>query len=624
VIAVTTPTGAAEQIRSYDVGIEILQDGAIEVIETIRVTVEGDQIKRGIIRDFPVQYTESDGRISQASFEVLRVRRNGNSEPYRQSTSGIYASLRIGSAEAFLPVPSEQVYEITYRTKGQLRSHTGYDELYWNVTGDQWDFPILSASVEIRLPHGTPIIQHAAYTGPHGATGSDFEALDAADGIFRARTTNPLGHREGFTVAVGWPPGAVEVPPVRYGVSDAVPKVRPFAAVAATLIGSIALLIAWVRVGRDPDSGAIYPQFEPPGGLSPAAMRYVKRLGFDPRCLTAAILSMAVKGALRIAERPRYGLFGGHKYTLEPLGTNGRKLSVGEFNAYRQLFPTDKPLTLTADKTNGKRVDKARAELKSKLWDEHYGASFRRNTLYTLAGVAVGVAAFMSLAAVGRWHAFPIFEWAVSALVAGFLTHAAGFLWFELDDLRHGGRVVWRRLAKLIPFAIFAGAFGFQFWGTFSTRTVFAQIDLPIVAAGAAFGIVAGLFHFLMAAPSKAGRKLMDQIAGFEIYMRTAEEERLEILNPPERTPELFEHLLPYAVALGVSHQWSAKFADVLAAAAAPGWYAGSNGLDIDALDRDFSHAVSSTTSPPARGSGGSSGGGSSGGGGGGGGGGGW
>jgi uncharacterized membrane protein len=136
--------------------------------------------------------------------------------------------------------------------------------------------------------------------------------------------------------------------------------------------------------------------------------------------------------------------------------------------------------------------------------------------------------------------------------------------------------------------------------------------------------VLSGLFHFLMAAPSKAGRVLMDRIEGFEMYMRTAEEDRLEILNPPEHTPELFERLVPYAVALGVSHQWSAKFADVLANAAAPSWYSGSTRFDLDSFDLNFGHAVSSTTTPPSRSSGGSGGGGFSGGGGGGGGGRGW
>ena len=53
----------------------------------------------------------------------------------------------------------------------------------------------------------------------------------------------------------------------------------------------------------------------------------------------------------------------------------------------------------------------------------------------------------------------------------------------------------------------------------------------------------------------------MDQIAGFERYLSVTEENRLEVLHPPEKTPELFERFLPYAIALGVENKWADKFA---------------------------------------------------------------
>jgi uncharacterized membrane protein len=117
----------------------------------------------------------------------------------------------------------------------------------------------------------------------------------------------------------------------------------------------------------------------------------------------------------------------------------------------------------------------------------------------------------------------------------------------------------------------------------------------------------------------------------------------MNMLNPPERTPELFEKFLPYALALDVEQQWAEQFAGVIdAAGTAPGsgrtgsgfrpvWYSGGaldRGLSGfgSSLGGAFSGAIASaSTAPGSRGgSSGSSGGGSSGGGGGGGGGGGW
>ena len=82
-------------------------------------------------------------------------------------------------------------------------------------------------------------------------------------------------------------------------------------------------------------------------------------------------------------------------------------------------------------------------------------------------------------------------------------------------------------------------------------------------------GALAGVGFRLLKAPSRTGRRIMDQIEGFREYLSVAEEDRLNSLNPPEKTPELFERFLPYAVALDCENTWAAKFAGVLAAAGA-------------------------------------------------------
>jgi hypothetical protein len=89
------------------------------------------------------------------------------------------------------------------------------------------------------------------------------------------------------------------------------------------------------------------------------------------------------------------------------------------------------------------------------------------------------------------------------------------------------------------------------------------------------------------------------------MYLTTAEEDRLKVLHPPEKTPELFERFLPYALALDCENEWNAKFAAVLAAAAAagataPAWYSGSSwdaGRTTSFTDSLGSSLVSSTAS---------------------------
>jgi len=76
------------------------------------------------------------------------------------------------------------------------------------------------------------------------------------------------------------------------------------------------------------------------------------------------------------------------------------------------------------------------------------------------------------------------------------------------------------------------------------------------------------LFYQLLKAPTRAGRALRDSIEGFRELRRMTEQKRMEFLNPPEKTPELFQRYLPYALAIDVEQHWSERFSDALAAAA--------------------------------------------------------
>jgi uncharacterized protein (TIGR04222 family) len=145
------------------------------------------------------------------------------------------------------------------------------------------------------------------------------------------------------------------------------------------------------------------------------------------------------------------------------------------------------------------------------------------------------------------------------------------------------------------------------------------------------------VFAWLMLAHTPAGRRLLDRIEGFRLYLDVAEKDELNLRNPPDITPALFEAYLPYALALDVEQRWAERFNNSLpaeqAAAYQPAWYhghwnSGQGGIgNIGAATAAVTGAVASSiaaaATPPGSSSGGG-GGGFSGGGGGGGGGGGW
>ena len=163
----------SERILDFNSRMQVQQDGTMTVTEEIRVVCAGRQIKRGIYRDFPTKYKDRYGNTVKVGFEVLEVLRDGISEPYHFKELSNGKRVYIGKKEIFLK-PGTYTYTITYKTDRQLGFFDDFDELYWNVTGNGWDFVIEKVEAMVELPPGADMLQSAAYTGRLGEKGQDF------------------------------------------------------------------------------------------------------------------------------------------------------------------------------------------------------------------------------------------------------------------------------------------------------------------------------------------------------------------------------------------------------------------------------------------------------------------
>jgi hypothetical protein len=203
---------ADERILDWQSDIAVRPDSTLEVTETLKVRAEGEQIRRGLLRDFPTRYVDRHGRRVVTGFEVLSVRRDGRVEPHALEKLSNGVRIRIGDPEVYLS-PQEYEYTISYRTDRQLGFFSYYYELYWNVTGNGWDFPIDAVSAQVFLPGNIDPASIAveAYTGLQGAQGRDWEA-DSGPSLATFRGTRGLGPREGLTIVASWPKGHVAPP----------------------------------------------------------------------------------------------------------------------------------------------------------------------------------------------------------------------------------------------------------------------------------------------------------------------------------------------------------------------------------------------------------------------------
>jgi uncharacterized membrane protein YgcG len=380
-------------------------------------------------------------------------------------------------------------------------------------------------------------------------------------------------------------------------------------------------------VGRDPPKGTIIPLFGPPAGMSAAAVRYVDRMGFDNKTFTAALIELGVNGHIKLIDRG--------KSTQIERRRGGKAIGRAEQELEAKLLGASPSLLLT--QTNHEKISKAKNALEAalresygnKLFANNYGWSWLGFLLATALVIAIGVT-------IANTYGTDNATGVIWGMLIPIIPIMIGASLIQSGWRKHSGGT-WRLISGGVTVAV-AAAIGFSLMYAYSRG--FIEV-LPGVAP-AVLASFAGLAFGWLQAPSVDGRKIMDQIDGLREYLSVAEEERLEYLNPPEKTPETFERFLPYAVALDLENTWAKRFADVLAAAAAgaaaghaaSSWYSGDGDIAndpvsfTDRIGSQLSDTIASASTAPgssdSSSGGGSSGGGSSGGGGGGGGGSGW
>ncbi len=630
-VAAVLPAEAREEILSWDSRIEVHRDASLVVTETIRVRAEGRKIRRGIYRDFPLHFRYDDGTKGVVGFRILDILRDGVPENWFRKDMRNHARIYIGRKDVYLS-PGIHTYTIRYRTTRQLRYFDDYDELYWNVTGNFWAFPILKAQVHVRLPENGSILRSALYTGPYGARGRAAARLLPTRHAweFAAETTAPLGPREGFTIAVAFPKGVVAEPSA---LEKRLRKLRDNLGYWWLVIGAIGVtgyfLWAWWKVGRDPAPGIVYPRWEPPMGLSPAATAWLEREAHPFgtgrwRAFIAALVSLATKGLVRIEERAG-------KTHIVRLKKPSADLPPGERVIMEQLLTEG---AFTIKRGNHEALSKALSAFGRALDSEYENVFIIRNRVWFVAGAilaAIVVTGFIALSSDMPEEVFGM-------IVAGAFVAGLGFAGWQMArswSTASGLQkiiIVMVGVIFLIPFFMGLGSMilvmlvsGTTGAGPHGLAMALALLSLPLVVA---------VFWLLLPRPTGEGRQALDELEGLKMFLKTAESGRLNMPGAPRMSISTFERFLPYAIALGLEKPWTKAFRNWLASALAAGaayqpqWYGGRS-FDPDSVNDLGSGLVGSISSDmaaamPQQSASGSSGGGFSGGGGGGGGGGGW
>lgn len=618
-------------LDKYDVNIKVNEDNTFDVVETI--TAYFKKPKHGIFRNIPLvnNITRLDGSKSTNRAKITNLSVNNKYTTSRES--GNY-KIQIGDANKTLTGEQNYVIKYTYNLgKDKIKD---YDELYYNIIGNEWDTAIGNITFTITMPKDFDSSKLGFSSGSTGSTDNSNIKYNVSNNVITGKYNNILGKNEALTVRCELPDGYF---------SKAKDIIDPIIYIEF-IIPLLFLLISfylWCKFGKD-DEAIETVEFYPPEGFNSLEIGFLYKGYADNKDITSLLIYLANKGYIKIKETERKSLFFKYKdfkiIKLKEYDGN----NINEKLFLKGLFLKQSSIiSLFLDKYEATSEDTLNEVTSLDLYDNFY---------ITMNKISSNID--------NKENKYKIYEKSASSKkIFIILMIIVTYLLITIPPIILFGQI------EIIPFAIIFPIIGFTvlfisvfgkigsvtktanniytkifglIWGLgFGGGPWFALV-LPLLMQDTNYltvyiiGLICilGMLLCLKLLPkrTKYGNEILGKIRGFKNFLETVEKDKLEALV--EEHPTYFYDILPYTYVLGISDKWIKKFESI--SIVAPTWYVGNGDFNLNSfssfIDDTMSSAESSMSSSPSSSSngssGGSSGGGSSGGGSGGGGGGSW
>ena len=635
-------------IDKYDINIIVNENNTFDITETI--TAYFNVSKHGIFRTIPLKntITRLDGTTSTNRTQVTNV--SVDNEYTTSRKNGNY-KLKIGSASRTLT--GEQTYVIKYTYNLGKDPVKDYDELYYNIIGNEWDTVIGNVTFSITMPKEFDSSKLGFSSGTMGSTDNSKVKYNVSGNKITGSYNGILGVGEALTVRCELPEGYF----VGAGFTS---NSLIYIMYIIPILGLMIAFILWYKFGRDEDVIETV-EFYPPQGFNSLEIGFLYKGKADNKDVTSLLVYLANKGYIKISETEEKSLFSkskGFKITklkdYDGNNINERIFLNGLFSKKKTvLFDYNKIKEIKNQaKQNGEKISYSDATMRyNQLIDES-----DNNSIETVTSMDLYDNFYITMGKIlsninNKENKNKIFEKSTSgkSILVVLLMIISILTIIAIPTMEYAGvgelgmtLLICAFYIPFFAFGIFAKipmlvrifCLGFTIFHSF-----FFFSTLPIAEAITndsiyLFGFIIGIlclirmivFFKLMPKRTQYGNEILGKLIGFKNFLETAEKEKLEAMVMQD--PAYFYNILPFTYVLGVSDKWIKKFEAI--SLQAPSWYESANAFDIATfgsfMNSTMVSAQSAMSSSPSSdsGSGGSSGGGSSGGGSGGGGGGSW
>lgn len=612
-------------LNSYDINIIVNENNTLNITE--KIDAYFNVKKHGILRKIPLrnEVTRLDGTTSKNRAKISDIKVSDN---YSLSTESGYKVIKIGDADYTLT--GQKNYEISYLYNLGRDTGKEYDELYFNLIGDEWDTSISNITFTITMPKEFDSSKLGFSSGAIGSTDSSKITYNVDGNIINGKYNGTLGSGEALTVRLELPEGYF------VGASFNIDLMSILAIVLPLLFVFITYLL-WNKFGKD-EQVVETVEFYPPQGFNSAEVGFLYKGKVENKDVISLLIYLANKGYIKIVESEEKSLFStskGFKIVKqreydgnnpnEALFLKGLFSSKSSSISFSSMIDYMKnPQSVPETSANGAITEVTAMD----LYDSFY---------ITLGRIITNIN--------NKKNIEKIFE--KSSLRKGALVIVmiiASFLLITIKPvIESDGGIAMLLFAIIFPGIGFSVLFGMLFgktsipvkifgiiWGLVFGGMPWAFMVLPSLLAESIYliayiiglGCILIMILLFKAMPkrTKYGNEMLGKIKGFKNFLETAEKQKLEAMVM--ENPTYFYDILPFTYVLGVSDKWIKKFETI--SLQAPNWYDGyssfntaSFGSFINSTMTSATSAMSSSPSSSSSGGGGSSGGGSGGGGGG-------
>jgi uncharacterized membrane protein YgcG len=431
------------EIQNFHADVQVSPDGSINVTEKIEVHFIGSW--QGLYRSIPIEYVTPQGFNYTLFVDVKRVTdEDGRALKFAASRERHYRKLKIYVPGAF---NATHTISIEYSVADGLRFFEDHDELYWNVTGDLWDYPLQSASATIQLPAGTTNIRANQFTGGFGSRAQDADVQVSGNDV-AVQTRNPLRFHEGLTIAVAFDKGFVKAPTAFDKFSLFIRSNWPLLIPVAALL--LMFYLWWTR-GRDPRLRPITAQYEPPNQLTPGECGTLIDDSANMRDITASIVDLAVRGFMVIEEHDKTSMLGlkhdkDFNFILNKDRSAWSTLKPHEQVLLNGIFSAGTVGETVPMSSLQNRFYKNLADLKSRIFESLVSLGYYRRrpdsvrSFYIGVGFVVGFLMVWGGSALGAAMGMPAQTFIIAGILTGIIVCAFG--WFMPAHTEAGARAV--------------------------------------------------------------------------------------------------------------------------------------------------------------------------------------